>query len=248
LKEQNHIRVITLLDQTPKHIVNYLNSVLPLLGNNWWNKFVISKLTYMQQNRLKGLEINSLTSLDLAALLRVLDQNWYQISTKMDLSSEARNFVKEMMAVRDRWAHKRAKGLLFDDMYRDIDTLERFATVIKADTKFIEDIRKTKKILIVSNGVDDSNDDDNDDDKRKFKTNYNRKRVEDLCNVLIKGGRGVTLGKYVLKQLDQGYLNRSTYEMLSKWVNPKRAEYFAQPIAAEISEILFGEKIKRISQ
>ncbi len=39
----------------------------------------------MEQNGL-----NAFGALDLAALLRVLDQNWYQISNKLSLTSEAR--------------------------------------------------------------------------------------------------------------------------------------------------------------
>jgi len=82
---------------------------------------------------------------------------------------------------------------------------------------------------------------------REFINNYDRNHVEHLCTVLQNGKRGVTLGRDILKQLDQGHLNPETYKMLSRWVNPHRAEHFAQPIAAEISMLLFGEEIERIS-
>jgi transposase len=82
---------------------------------------------------------------------------------------------------------------------------------------------------------------------REFINNYDRSRIEHLCTVLKNGKRGVTLGKNLLKQLDQGHLDAETYKMLSRWVNPYRAEHFAQPIAAEISMLLFGEEIERIS-
>jgi hypothetical protein len=64
---------------------------------------------------------------------------------------------------------------------------------------------------------------------------------------LKSGPRGVTLGREILRQLNQGYLDQSTYERLSRWVNPYRDEDFAQPIAAEISALLFGEEIERNS-
>jgi len=82
---------------------------------------------------------------------------------------------------------------------------------------------------------------------RNFKSDFDRKRVEDLCMLLVNGKRGKTLGKEILGQLDQGYLDESTYERLSRWVNPERAEPFAQPIAAEISRELFGEEIQRVN-
>jgi hypothetical protein len=85
------------------------------------------------------------------------------------------------------------------------------------------------------------------DPYREFINNYDRSHAEQLCDELKKGSRGVTLGRNILKQLDQGHLNPETYKMLSRWVNPQRAEHFAQPIAAEISMLLFGEEIERIS-
>jgi len=81
---------------------------------------------------------------------------------------------------------------------------------------------------------------------RRFIASCDRKRVENLCDDLLNGRRGVTLGREILMQLDQGYLNQSTYERLSRWVNPKKPEPSAQPIAAEISLLLFGEEIERI--
>jgi len=84
-----------------------------------------------------------------------------------------------------------------------------------------------------------------EDFDRKFKTDYDRSRVEKLCNALKNGPRGVTLGRDILKQLDRGYLDQATYERLSRWVNPYRDEDFAQPKAAEISVLLFGEEIER---
>jgi hypothetical protein len=86
-----------------------------------------------------------------------------------------------------------------------------------------------------------------EDFDRGFKTDYDRSRVEKLCNALKSGPRGVTLGREILRQLNQGYLDQSTYERLSRWVNPYRDEDFAQPIAAEISALLFGEEIERNS-
>lgn len=80
---------------------------------------------------------------------------------------------------------------------------------------------------------------------REFKNDYNRNYVEHLCNVLKNGRRGVTLGREILMQLDQDYLDQSTYQRLSRWVNPERPEPFAQPIAAKISVLLFGEEIER---
>lgn len=126
----------------------FLERVLPPLFDDWWNKAVVNTLSFQQKRRLEQRNITSLGDLDLAGLLRVLDQNWYQISNSLDLTSEARHFVKEMQTVRNRWAHPDAKGLPIDDIYRDMDTLQRFAVVIGADEKLIQDLRATKASLL----------------------------------------------------------------------------------------------------
>jgi superfamily II DNA or RNA helicase len=138
-----------------KHLSNvagqltvFLERVLPPLFDDWWNKAVINTLSFQQKRRLEQRNIMSLGGLDLAGLLRVLDQNWYQISSSLNLASESRHFVKEMQAVRNRWAHADAEGFPVDDIYRDLDTLQRFAVVIGAEHKLIQDLRETKTALL----------------------------------------------------------------------------------------------------
>jgi len=151
-KTQSNIQpvVYNLFGQTSKFLANFLNRLLPPLFNDWWNVAVINNLSFQQQRQVKQRGIESLTSLDLAALLRVLDRNWYQISMKLGLTSETRHFVKEMQTVRNRWAHAGTEGFLFEDIYRDIDTLQRFAMVIEVDDTFIQEIRSTKKVLLAT--------------------------------------------------------------------------------------------------
>lgn len=127
----------SLFQKLTAYLAGYLESILPSFSNDWWSEAVVNNLSFQQRRRVEQRRIESLTSLDLAALLRVLDQNWYQISMKLDLTSEARHFVKEMQTVRNRWAHAGSEGFPVDDVYRDIDTLQRFATVINADDTFI---------------------------------------------------------------------------------------------------------------
>jgi len=139
-----------LLQKATKHIAKYLERVLPSLFDSWWKDAVVDKLSFQQQRRVEQKGIVSLSSLDLAALLRVLDQNWYRISMKMNLSPESRHFVKEMQTVRNRWAHAGTEGFPLEDVYRDMDTMQRFATVIEAEEAFIQEIRTTKTSLLES--------------------------------------------------------------------------------------------------
>jgi superfamily II DNA or RNA helicase len=137
-----------LLQKITVSIAKYLEKVLPLLYEDWWEKTVVSILSFQQRRLMEKRNTGSLAALDLAALLRVLDQNWYQISTRLDLTSEARHFVKEMQTVRNRWAHATTEGFPIDDVYRDLDTLQRFSTVIGADDILIQEVRDTKTALL----------------------------------------------------------------------------------------------------
>jgi len=137
-----------LLVETTKYLALFLEKVLPSLYNDWWNESVINTLSFQQRRWVKERTINSLTSLDLAALLRVLDQNWYQISTKLNLTSEARHFVKEMQTVRNRWAHAGSEEFPVEDEYRDLDTLKRFAATIEADESLLQEIQTAKTFLL----------------------------------------------------------------------------------------------------
>ena len=129
-------------------MASYLERVLPSLCDDWWNKLVVTNLSFQQRQRLEQRKLGSLVSLDIAALLRVLDQNWYHISAKLNLTSEARHFVKEMQAVRNRWAHAGTEWFPVEDIYRDLDTLQRFAAVIDADESLLQEVRSTKTSLL----------------------------------------------------------------------------------------------------
>ena len=114
-----------------------------------------------QRQRIEQQGIHTLAELDLAMLLRVLDENWFAISNKLGLKSEARNLVKEMPMIRNRWAHATSQGIPPNDEYRDLDTLLRFAHVIKAEDTFRQEVRiamlallpKIEKCLIQDDAV-----------------------------------------------------------------------------------------------
>lgn len=137
-----------LLQRVSTDLAAFLEEALPPLFDDWWNKGVVNILSFQQKRRLEQRNITSLGGLDLAALLRILDQNWYQISSSLGLTSEDRHFVKEMQTIRNRWAHADTDGFPLDDIYRDIDTLQRFAIVIGADEQLIQELQEAKVDLL----------------------------------------------------------------------------------------------------
>ncbi len=148
LKENMDYNLNNILQKVSARLAAYLEKILPSLFDDWWKQAVINNLSFQQQQRIEQRHISSLSGLDLAALLRLFDQNWYQISTKLNLPSEARHFVKEMQTVRNRWAHATTDGFPVEDTYRDLDTLQRFAVVIEADDNLLQEVRGTKTALL----------------------------------------------------------------------------------------------------
>ena len=126
------MEILGLLNQ---QLVKLLECIMPVLDSDWWNSLVLEKLTYQQKTFASSLPTQALERLDLAALLRVADQNWYDIASQGDFNRETRNWLKEAQSIRNRWAHAPAEGLPDDVRYRDIDTIERLLLAFGTDSQ-----------------------------------------------------------------------------------------------------------------
>ncbi len=119
-----------LLSSFTEELRKLLNSWLPQLSTDWWKRNVLDILTYQQQERVKQSHIVDLSGLDLAALLRVLDQNWFELSQRFNWPKEAKNWLKEAQTIRNRWAHAPSGEAEPHDAYRDADTMDRLAKML----------------------------------------------------------------------------------------------------------------------
>ncbi|WP_197019227.1 DEAD/DEAH box helicase [Thioalkalivibrio sp. HK1] len=140
-----------LLTQTTVELHRFLDTRLPTLGDDdWWKERVVDKLSFSQQRHVEQRGITDLARLDLAALIRIFDQNWYDLSSKESFSSDSRHFVKEMQTIRNRWAHVSAQEYPQDDIYRDLDTLERFLVLIDASEELKDKVHTERKGVFAS--------------------------------------------------------------------------------------------------
>jgi len=139
-----------LLKETMVGLGSFLQKALPSINDDWWAKCVINELTFQQQRRVEEQRIKDLSGLDLAALLRVLDRNWYEISFKMKLPRESRSWVKEMQLIRNRWAHAASSPVPNEDLYRDLDTIQRLLLAIGADEQLLKKLREKKASCLPS--------------------------------------------------------------------------------------------------
>jgi len=144
-----------LLSNSNEQLCKWLERALPTLGDNWWKENVVDRLTFQQQRLLNERRISSLHELDLSANLRILDQNWNELSFSNKFPREARTWLKELQSVRNRWAHAPASGLSVEDAYRDADTLKRVLLLIDSSSELIEQVEsyKASNLVLLANKV-----------------------------------------------------------------------------------------------
>ena len=140
----------TLIQLATAEIARFLASKLPELTPDWWQKHVLDRLSFQQQRTAQDRRITTLQQFDLAALLRVLDQNWFELSGPLAQGREARTWVKELQTVRNKWAHLSAEALPSSDIYRDADTLGRLLTVLGAGPAALTVIESTKASALMN--------------------------------------------------------------------------------------------------
>ncbi len=125
-------------------LARFLGAQLPQLADDWWKKHVEARLSFQQQRMVLEQGLTTLRQLDLAALLRVLDQNWFDLSNTLRLPREGRGWVKEMQTVRNKWAHLSGESLPPTESYRDADTLQRLLTMIGAAPASLEAVEAAR--------------------------------------------------------------------------------------------------------
>ncbi len=145
-------QVPSVLLQAARAVRRFLDDVLPTFSSSWWAELVVANLSFQQRRAVETRRISALSGLDLAALLRVLDANWHSVADKLVLPSESRHYLKEMRTVRDRWAHAAAADFSEDDVYRDLDTLQRFLVSINADEELLSEVKRLKGASLVAVG------------------------------------------------------------------------------------------------
>jgi len=118
---------------------DFLGVQLPDLYPDWWNVGVINALTYAQREKAQENAWSTLEDLDLAALIRVADQNWGELRRRQRVTFETRTLLKECSSIRNRWAHEAAsREPTARQNYRDLDTLALLVTALSADEDVIQ--------------------------------------------------------------------------------------------------------------
>ena len=122
-------KINSALHQTTVHISMWLNKMLRQVSKDWWQECVLDKLSYNQRMIANEKNITKLEEFDLAALLRIADRNWYAMRDFAYLPTKERECLRNMMAVRNNWAHCSGtlpqKELIKKDVLTIIEFLEQ---------------------------------------------------------------------------------------------------------------------------
>ena len=138
-----------ILNQATVELRAFLFKSLRIMPD-WWEMCVLRNLTEGQARIVRERSITGLDGLDLAALLRVFDANYFDLSNRLNLPRETRNWLKELQQIRNRWAHHSGQSQSPDDLFRDLDTLERFLGTIGGDPAMIASVRMRKRSAMES--------------------------------------------------------------------------------------------------
>ena len=126
----------------------FLSTHLPSLGPQWWTTHVEAQLTVPQQRRVRERGLTKLEQLDFAALLRIVDRNWFELSQTAKPPREGRDWIRELQTVRNRWAHASAEQEASEDIFRDADTLVRCLRMLRAGPESIAAVEAVKSTAL----------------------------------------------------------------------------------------------------
>lgn len=103
-------------------------------GDEWWQKGVLDILFDNQRRDLpaKGDDDALMQSLDAARCLILVDQHWNGLF-KAKLTRDHRNWIKELIGTRNKWAHRGLVEPADEDTWRALDTMTRMVEQLDAE-------------------------------------------------------------------------------------------------------------------
>ncbi|EFE90755.1 helicase C-terminal domain protein [Oribacterium sp. oral taxon 078 str. F0262] len=136
-----------------QQIGGWLEKKLPKITDDWWQDLVFNNLSPLQRETVLRNDIHEIKGLDLAALLRVLDRNWFVITSTFFINNKERGNIRTMQEIRNTWAHITpndiSKAKVIDDVNVIIALMQAFDASMK-DTRdmenFIFDVEEDKDI------------------------------------------------------------------------------------------------------
>ena len=133
-------RMNSYLHTSASLLAEWLGKLLPKTSPDWWEESVIEKLSYNQRETAKNKGFTKLEDFDLAALLRIANKSWYTMREVAYLPTKERECIRDMMRVRNNWAHCSATLPGKDMIIADLNTLHQFFEQMECDDKLVSEV------------------------------------------------------------------------------------------------------------
>lgn len=131
----------------------WLTNKLPKLTDRWWDDLVLNNLSTLQRTQVENAGIATIEGLDLAAILRIYDRNWFVITSSYFINNKDRQHIRDMKEVRNTWAHISTQEISKEKVVRDVNTIIELMCAFDASSAdirdmegFIFDIEEDKEI------------------------------------------------------------------------------------------------------
>ena len=134
-------RMNTYLHTAAGVMADWLGKLLPKASDNWWEECVIDKLSYNQREMARNKGFTVLSDFDLAALLRIADKSWYALRSVAFLPTRERECIRDMMGVRNNWAHMSALLPGKDTILNDLTTIYNFFEQRECGSSLLNEVK-----------------------------------------------------------------------------------------------------------
>ena len=123
-----------------QQIGGWLEKKLPKIADDWWQELVFNNLSTLQRETVLRNDIHEIKGLDLAALLRVLDRNWFVITSKYFINNKDRGNIRTMQEIRNIWAHITPNDINKERVIDDVNVIIALMQAFDASMKDTGDL------------------------------------------------------------------------------------------------------------
>jgi hypothetical protein len=142
--------VSVVLAEITSALCAFLVHELSALDPDWWNTRVNPNLYQRYRDDSDRPPAEKCASLDLPTLIHVLQVNWEDLRLRNPAMYESRHYARKMVAIRNRWSHVGAAAVPDDDVYRDLDTMQRFAESLGLGDGLARRVKQEKEALLAA--------------------------------------------------------------------------------------------------
>lgn len=133
-------KINSYLHEATQLLATSLDFILPRVSGTWWQDCVLSSLSYSQREYAISKGFTKLSDFDLAALLRIANKSWYEMRTVAYMPTKERERIREMISIRNTWAHCGSSLPGKDSIIYDLKTIQSFIRQVNGPESICNDI------------------------------------------------------------------------------------------------------------